>query len=89
MLLRVFSCHATFMHIPVDFAGLHLRDVEYVVDEIGQPIAFGDDDLQVLADLFDGPCLLLVGGIEAREDDTGESLLDELGEAEYGGQGGA
>ena len=45
--------------VPVDLARFHLGNVQHIVDELRQAIALGDDDFQVLIDLFDGTFFFL------------------------------
>ena len=42
------------LHVPFELAGLDLREVQHVVDQLGEPFAFADDDLEVVFDLLDG-----------------------------------
>jgi hypothetical protein len=40
--------------VPFELAGLDLREVQHVVDQLGEPLALADDDLEVVLDLLDG-----------------------------------
>ena len=51
--------------VPVDLASLHFGDVEYIVDEFREPIAFGNNDTQVVVDLLDRSFKLLFSGVHA------------------------
>ena len=78
--------HRHALHVPFELAGLDLGEVEHVVDQLGEPLALADDDLQVVLDLLDGRDDLLVVLRHQREDAVFEALLDDLGEAEHRGE---
>ena len=77
---------STRLHVPFELAGLDLRQVEHVVDQLGEPLAFADDDLQVVVHLLHRLRDLAVVGRHQREDPILEPLLDDLREAEHRGQ---
>ena len=81
--------HVDLLVAPLDPAGLHLGEVEQVVDEGGEAFALGDDDVEVPADLGHGPAGRVVGGGDGGVDPFVEALRDDLGEPEDRGQGGS
>ena len=87
MARSMMSAMPTVLHVPFELAGLDLREVEHVVDQLGEPLAFADDDLEVVLHLLRSsarPCVSSVG--HEREDAVVEPLLDDLGEAEHRGE---
>ena len=79
--------HVDGFHVPLELARLDLREVEHVVDELGQPLALAHHHLQVVFDLLDGLGDLPVVLRHEREDAVLEALLDDLGEAQHRGEG--
>ena len=54
-------------HVPGEFAGFDLGQVENVVDELGEAFAFADDDVEIFDDLGAwpaAPCGRLQGSAE-------------------------
>ena len=45
------SCDGDAAHVPGELAGLDLGEVEHIVDELGEALAFADDDAEVFDDL--------------------------------------
>ena len=46
--------HVDGLHVPLELARLDLRQVEHVVDQLGEPLALAHHHLQVVFDLLDG-----------------------------------
>src|SRR5262249_47101696 len=67
---------------PPPRARLDLRQVEHVVDQRGQALALGHDDVDVGRDLGERALDTGVGAGDRRRDDVGETLLDQLGESQ-------
>ncbi len=70
-------------------AGLHLADVEHVIDECCQPLSFADDDVDIALHQLGGLLGFGVVGGHMRNDAAGELAADDLGEAEHRRERGA
>ena len=73
--------------IPVDLPGFHLRDVQYIVDQPGEPLPLAHEDIEIAPDLLDRPLLLLRLDLGRWQNDLFQPLLDDPCEAEDGGEG--
>ncbi len=73
-------------HVPGEFAGFDLGQVEHVVDELGEPFAFTDDDFEIFDDLLLGLLDLAIVFGDEREEALFEAAANDLGEAEHGGE---
>ena len=72
--------------IPCELAGFDLGEVEDVVDELGEALAFADDDAKVFQDLGFGLRDLAVVFRDEREETVFETAADDFGKAEDGGE---
>ena len=73
-------------HVPGEFASFDLREVENVVDELGEALAFADDDAEVFKYLSFGLRDLAVVLRDEREEALFKTATDDLGEAEDRGE---
>ncbi len=73
-------------HVPLELAGLDLREIQHVVDELREPFPFAHDDREVLLDLADRLADARVVRGDLGEEAVLEPLLDDLREAEHRGE---
>ena len=81
--------HGDACHVPGEFAGFNLGEVENIVDELGQAFAFADDDVEVLDDLLLGLLHFPVLFGNQREQALFEAAANDLGKSEHGRKRGA
>ena len=80
------SAIETAAHVPGELAGLDLGEIEHVVNELGEPLAFADDDAEILHDLLLGLLHLAVVFRNEREEALLETAANDLGKAQHGGE---
>ena len=70
-------------HIPGEFAGLDLGQVENVVDQLGEPFSFADNHSQIFDDLLLGLLHLAVVLWNEGEQTLFEAAANDLGKAKH------
>ncbi len=73
-------------HVPGELAGFDLCQIEHVVDELGEALAFTDDDIEVLDDLALGLLHFAVVLRNHREQALFKAAANDLRETENRGE---
>jgi hypothetical protein len=73
-------------HVPGEFAGFDLGQIEHVVDQLGEPFAFADHDIEIVDDLALGLLHLAVFLGNEREEPLFKPAANDLGEAQHRGE---
>jgi hypothetical protein len=76
----------TTAHVPGELAGLNLGQIENVVDELGEALAFADDDAEILDHLVLGLLHLAVVVRDHGEESFFETAANDLCKAQHRGE---